>query len=91
MYDFKQDSEWYQNEIYKVDELEGYKRRFAKLNAQKLYNGIYKPALEKKYALIDSGTSVEDAKRWMESRLKTNVTVTAPEVGDDSEGSRKYS
>ncbi|MDZ5762673.1 hypothetical protein Cyrtocomes_01064 [Candidatus Cyrtobacter comes] len=90
IYDFEQDSKWYQNKIEKANELESDKRRFAKLNVQKLYNGIYKPALEKKYALINSGTSVEDAKEWMESRFKTNVTVKAPEVGGDSEGSKKY-
>ncbi len=90
VYDFEQDSKWYQNKIDKANELESYKRHFAKTNNQKLYDGIYKLALEQKYALINSGTSVEDAKEWMESMLKTNVTVKAPEVGDCSGDTQRY-
>ncbi len=90
VYDFEQGSKWYQNKIDKANELESYKRHFAKTNDQKLYDGIYKLALEKKYALINSGTSVEDAKEWMESMLKTNVTVKAPEVGDCSGDTQRY-
>ncbi len=90
IYDFEQDSKWYQNKIDKANELESYKRHFAKANTQKLYDGIYKPAFEKKYALINSGTSAEDAKKWMESKFKTSVTVKAPEVGNYSEDSKKY-
>ncbi len=90
VYDFEQDSKWYQNKIDKANELESYKRHFAKTNTQKLYDGIYKLALEQKYALINSGTSAEDAKEWMESKFKSNVTIKAPEVGNYSEDSQKY-
>ena len=90
IYNFEQDSGWYQNKIDKANELEGYKKHFAKSNDQKLYDGIYKLAIEKKCDLINSGKSAEDAKEWMELKLKANVVIKAPEVGDYSEDSQRY-
>ena len=90
VYDFEQNSIWYQKKIDKTNELESYKRHFKKLNAEKLYSGIYKFVLEKKYDLINSGKSADDAEVLVKLRLKTNIIIKAPEVGDYSEDSLKY-
>ncbi len=86
IYDFEQNSKWYQNKIDEAND----KIRFKRSNPKKMYEGIYKPALEKKYSLINSGISAQDAEEWMNLKLKINIIVRGPEVGDYSEDSKKY-
>ena len=90
VYDIDSNIQFYQNKIDQAKELIDYKKQFTDQNGDKLYDKIYKPALQKKHYLINSGSSQKDADKWMMSKIKHNIVITTHKTPHSNEDDKEY-